>query len=185
MNHHHRSSASWGVRSAWLAAFLLTTVLFSMGLTCAVPLVAFGAICALRQSRTAALLFTATLWLATELIGFTLLHFPIGLAAFGWGALVGAALLAATVAASAIARRVPGAVGIAVTYLGAFGLYEGLLWGVSRAVGGARDAFTVGILTQVFVLNGVTYAALVLVGALTAGRNAKRPVAAHAERRAA
>ncbi len=185
MNHHHRSSASWGVRAAWLAAFLLTTLLFSLGLTCAVPLVAFGAICALRQSRGQALLFTATLWLATEVIGFTLLRFPTGLAAFGWGALVGAALLAATAAASAVARRVPGVAGITVTYLGAFGLYEGLLWGVSRAIGGASGAFTVGILTQVFVLNGVTFAALVLVGALTAGRNVREPVAAGVQRRTA
>ncbi|MDE2339138.1 MAG: hypothetical protein KGL14_07625 [Gammaproteobacteria bacterium] len=185
MNHHHRSSASWGVRAAWLAAFLLTTLLFSLGLTCAVPLIAFGAICALRQSRAQALLFTATLWLATEVIGFTLLRFPIGLAAFGWGALVGAALLAATAAASVVARRVPGAAGITVTYLSAFGLYEGLLWGVSRAIGGASGAFTAGILTQVFVLNGVTFAALVLVGALTAGRTVRGPVAAGAQRRTA
>ena len=181
---HHRSSASWGVRAAWLAAFLLTTLLFSVGLTCAVPLVAFGAICALRQSRGQALAFTAALWLATEVIGFTLLRFPVSLAAFGWGALVGAALLVATAAASAAARRVPGAAGILATYLSAFGLYEGLLWAVNRVVGGASGAFAPGILTQVFVLTGATYSALVLVGALTSGRTAGRSLAAHAQRRA-
>ncbi|MGC8517400.1 MAG: hypothetical protein ACP5P4_02575 [Steroidobacteraceae bacterium] len=185
MNHHHRSSTSWGVRAAWLAAFLLTTLLFSVGLTCAVPLVAFGAICALRQNRGQALAFTAALWLATEIIGFTLLRFPVSLAAFGWGALVGAALLAATAAASVAARHVRGAAGIIATYLSAFGLYEGLLWAVSRGVGGASGAFTAGILTQVFVLNGVTFAALVLVGALTSGRAVGSSLTAPAQRRAA
>lgn len=170
MNHYHRSSASWGVRAAWLAAFLLTTLLFSVGLTCAVPLVAFAAICALRQSRPQALLFTGALWLATELIGFTLLRFPVGLAAFGWGALVGVALMIATLAAGAAAQRVPRVAGVVATFLSAFVAYEGVLWAVSRMVGGASGAFTTGILAQVFVLNGATFGALMLVGALTAGR---------------
>ncbi len=187
MNHHHRSSAPWLTRAAWLGAFLLATLLFSVGLTCAVPLVAFAAICALRQSRSQALLFVTVLWLATELIGFSLLHYPTGRAAFGWAALLGVALLAATAAAGEFARRVPRAAGVVGALAAAFGVYEGVLWAVSRMVGAAQGAFTVGILTEVFVLNAVTFAALLLVGALTA-RTAGRAVsldAAQAPRRAA
>lgn len=165
--HQHRSSASWGARAAWLAAFVLATTLFTAGLTCAVPLVAFAAICALRQRRGQALLSMGLLWLASELIGFTLLGFPVGAVAFGWAALVGAALLAATWAAGSVARRVPRTAGLLATFATAFAVYESVLWAVSRLVGAAAGAFTSGILTQVLVLNAVTFAALLLVGALT------------------
>ncbi len=167
MHHNHRSFTAWGTRTAWLGAFLLATVLFSVGLTCAVPLVAFAAICAVRQPRGQALLFTAVLWLATELVGFTLLRFPITGVAFGWGALVGAALLAATWAAGTLARRMPRVAGMPVAFAAAFGVYEGVLWAVSRALGAAKGAFTADILFQVFVLNVVTFIALLVVGALT------------------
>ena len=56
--------------------------------------------------------------------------------------------------------------GVVVTFLSAFVAYEGVLWAVSRMVGGASGAFTTGILAQVFVLNGATFGALMLVGAL-------------------
>lgn len=166
MNHYHRSSASWGTRLTWLAAFVLATVLFNVGLTCAVPLVAFAAICALRQSRGQALLFVTVLWGVTELIGFTVLNFPMGWVAFGWAALVGGSLLVATWVAGAVARRAAHATGVVATLASAFVVYEGLLWAVSRIVGAAQGAFTAGILTQVFVLNAVTFTALLLVGAL-------------------
>lgn len=173
MHHHHRSSVSWGARAAWLGSFVLAAALFGAGLTCAVPLVAFAAICALRQSRGYALLSVGLLWLAGELMGFTVLHFPLGAVALGWGALVGAALLAAAWAAGSVARRLPGATGIVAAFVTAFGLYECVLWTVSRMVGAAAGAFTAAILTQVFILNAVTFVALLLVGALTTRSTAR------------
>lgn len=187
MNHSHQSLASWGTRAAWLAAFVLATALFSVGLTCAVPLIAFAAICALRQSRGQALLFVGVLWLATELIGFlglTPLSFPIGWVAFGWAALIGAAILAATWSAHSVARRIPGAGGVVATFVAAFGVYESVLWAVSRLLGAAAQAFTVGILTQVLALNAAMFAALLLVGALTSRAGRTPPVGAvHSQRR--
>lgn len=185
MNHQHRSCASWSTRAAWLAAFVLATVLFGAGLTCAVPLVAFAAICALRQSRAQALAFMAVLWLADELVVFTLLHVPAGAVAFGWAALVGAAVLAATWTAGALARRVPRAAGAVAAFVAAFAVYESVLWAVSRLLGAARSAFATGILGQVFVLNAVTFAALLLVGALTARAAGRAPLLGklHAQRR--
>lgn len=187
MNHYHRSFASRGTRAAWLAAFVLATLLFSVGLTCAVPLVAFAAICALRQDRGQALLFVGLLWLATELIGFTLLQFPTGWVGFGWAALVGAAILAATWAAGSVARRIRGTGGVVATFAAAFGVYESVLWAVSRLVGAAAHAFTPGILAQVIVLNAVTFSALLLVGALTSHATGRAPVLGkvHPQRRAA
>lgn len=176
MNHQHRSSASWGVRAAWLAAFVLATLLFGVGLTCAVPLVAFATLCALRQRRAQALLFVTILWLADELFVFTLLGFPTGPAGLGWAVLTGAAVLTATLAAGTLARRIPSAAGAVAAFLAAFGVYEGVLWGVSRMVGAAKGAFAPGILTQVFVLNAVTFTALLLVGALSVRAGGRKPL---------
>lgn len=172
MNDYRRSSLSWGVGAAWLGAFVLAVALFGAGLTCAVPLVAFAAICALRLGRSQALLFVGALWLADEVIEFSLLHLPVAPAALGWAALLGVAVLAATAVAAEVARRATKAAGVIGAFLAAFGAYEGVLWAVSRMVGGARDAFGVGILGQVFALNAVTFAALLVVGALSARRSA-------------
>lgn len=188
MNYSHRSSSPWGARAAWLGAFVLSVALFSAGLTCAVPLVAFAAICALRQSRAQALLFMAVLWLADELIAFTLLGFPARAVAFGWAGLIGAAILAATWAASAVAQRSTRAGGMLAVFATAFAVYEGVMWAVSSVVGAAHGAFTAGILLQVLALNAVTFAALLFVGALstrTAARASRMNQIAHAPQRAA
>lgn len=187
MNQNHRSSSSpWGARAAWLGAFVLSVALFSAGLTCAVPLVAFAAICALRQSRAQALLFMAVLWLADELIAFTLLGFPARAVAFGWAGLIGTAILAATWAAGAVAKRSTRGSMLTV-FVTAFAVYEGVMWAVSSLIGAAHGAFTAGILLQVLVLNAVTFAALLFVGALstrTAARAARTTQIAHAPQRA-
>ncbi len=168
MNDYRRSSLSWGVCAAWLGAFVFAVALFGAGLTCAVPLVAFAALCALRLGRGQALLFVGALWLADEVIEFALLHLPLAPAALGWAALFGVAALAATAVAGEVARRAPKAAGTVGAFLAAFAAYEGVMWAVSRMVGGARDAFGVGILGQVFALNAVTFGALLVVGALSA-----------------
>ncbi len=188
MNDYRRSSLSWGVCAAWLGAFVLAVALFGAGLTCAVPLVAFAAICALRLGRGQALLFVGALWLADEVIEFSLLHVPVAPATLGWAALFGVAVLAATAVAGEVARRAPKAAGTLGAFLAAFGAYEGVMWVVSRMVGGARDAFGVGILGQVFALNAVTFAALLLVGALSARSGALSSLSGrtlYASRRAA
>ncbi len=185
MNYNHRSSSPWTARAAWLGAFVLSVALFSAGLTCAVPLVAFAAICALRQNRAQALLFMAVLWLADELIAFTLLGFPVNAVAFGWAGLIGAAILAATWAASTVAQRSTRAVGIVGAFATAFGVYEGGMWVVSSLIGAAHGAFTAGILLQVLVLNAVTFAALLLVGALGSRSASRVNQIAHAPQQAA
>jgi hypothetical protein len=167
---------AWPIRLIWLAVFVATAVLFSTVLGCAVPLVAFAAICALRQSRRAALLSVGLLWLAIEAIGFTALHFPAIPSAFGWGMAVGAALLAATGAASAVAGRTRGAMRIVMAFVVTLGLYESILIAITLAVGARLQAYTPGILLQVSFLNAVTFAGLLAVRALKAGFPARHSV---------
>ena len=173
MQTRYSALPSWPTRIVWPAVFIGTAVLFSTVLGCAVPLVAFAAICALRQSRRAALLSVGLVWLAIEAIGFTALHFPAVPSAFGWGAAVGGALLAATGAANAVAERTSGAIRIVTVFAVTLCLYQGLLIAVTLAVGASLQAYTPDILLQVLFLNAVTFAGLLAVRALKAGAPAR------------
>ena len=167
MKTYDPSRGSWRTRLAWLAAFVGASLIFSLGLGCEVPLVAFAAICGLRQSRREALLFVSVVWLTDELVGFTAWHYPVGFAGFGWAAAVGAAILAATWAAGAVARRIAPALGSVSAFISAFAVYEALLWIVSMAAGAmTKEAFTPVILAEVLGFNAATFAGLLAVRAL-------------------
>ncbi len=167
MKTYDPSHASWRTRLAWLAAFVGASLIFSLGLGCEVPLVAFAALCGLRQSRREALLFVSVVWLTDELVGFTAWHYPAGLAGFGWAVAVGAAILAATWSAGTVARRATSAVGTVGAFISAFAVFEALLWIVSIAAGAmTKQAFAPVILAEVLGFNAATFAGLLAVRAL-------------------
>ena len=167
MKTYDPSHASWRTRLAWLAAFVGASLVFSLGLGCEVPLVAFAALCGLRQSRREALLFVSIVWLTDELVGFTAWHYPVGFAGFGWAVAIGAAILAATWAAGAVARRATSAVGSVSAFISAFAVFEALLWVVSMAAGAmTKQAFAPVILAEVLGVNAATFAGLLAVRAL-------------------
>ncbi len=187
MKTHDASHAPLRTRLAWLAAFIGASLIFTLGLGCEVPLIAFAAICGLRQTRREALLFVGAVWLVDELVGFTAWHYPVTLVGLGWAAAVAAAILAATWAAASAARRTAGAAGIAAAFVSAFAVYEGLLWIASVVAGAmANEAFTPVILAQVLAFNAATFAALLAVRALkpNAGRVAQSVRTAGIERHA-
>lgn len=167
MKTHDPSQAPLRTRLAWLAAFIGASLVFTLGLGCEVPLIAFAAICGLRQKRREALLFVAAVWLVDELVGFSAWHYPMTASGFGWAAAVGVAILMTTWAVGIVARRLAGAAGIVAAFTGAFVLYEVLLGATSFAAGAmTREAFSPAILGQVLALNGATFAGLLAVRAL-------------------
>ena len=175
MKTYDPSHASWRTRLAWLAAFVGASLIFSLGLGCEVPLVAFAALCGLRQNRREALLFVSVVWLTDELVGFTAWHYPVGFAGFGWAVAVGAAILAATWAAGAVARRATPAAAAVSAFISAFAVFEASLLMVSLAAGAmTKEAFTPVILAEALGVNAATFAGLLAVRALKphAGRDA-------------
>lgn len=159
--------APLSIRLAWLAAFVGASLLFTPGLGCEVPLIAFAAICGMRLARREALLFAATVWLTDELAGFITWRYPMTHAGFGWPAAVGAAILAATWAATSVARRTTGAAGIVAALLSALAVYEGLLFAAGMLAGAVtQEAFTPAIVGRVLAFNAATFAGLLAVKAL-------------------
>src|SRR6516165_11737164 len=82
----------------WLGLLVGASVIFSLGLACAVPLAAYAAAAALSLSRRDALLLILLVWAANQLVGFTLLAYPWTASTFAWGATLGIVAVHATFA---------------------------------------------------------------------------------------
>src|ERR1700722_16951716 len=89
----------------WLALLVAGSVAFTLGFACATPLAAFGAAAALTLPRHQALGLTGAVWLASQIVGFSVLGYPLTADCLAWGAVLGIAAVAGTVAARAAATR--------------------------------------------------------------------------------
>jgi hypothetical protein len=146
----------------WTGLLVLASVVFSLGFACAVPLAAFAALAALTLSRRDALLLVGAVWLANQIAGFTVLHYPLEPSAFAWGAALGAIALASTLAAQWVKGRVPLAGGV-VAFFAAFAVYEGSLVAISLAFGSGISNFTPSIVRRILAINFAAFAALYLI----------------------
>jgi hypothetical protein len=147
----------------WLALLVAASVVFSLGLACAVPLAAFAAAAALSLSRRDALLLIVLVWLANQLVGFTLLDYPWTASAFAWGAVLCVAALLATLAGQWIAGRFANAHGAftaTATFLAAFAVYEAALFAVSATLLGGTEIYTAAIQGRIFAINAAAFVGL-------------------------
>src|SRR5215831_10258064 len=77
----------------WLMILTLAGVGGSLVISCVAPFVALAVALAGTVKRSRALLVMSIIWLANQLIGFTLFHFPRTTNTFLWGLVIGAAVL--------------------------------------------------------------------------------------------
>ena len=129
----------------WLGLLVGASVVFSLGLACAVPLAAFAAAAALSLSRGDALLLILLVWLANQLVGFTVLHYPWTASTFAWGVVLGAVAVLATWASQWMADRLVDArraFSVMATFLIAFAVYEAALFAVSATLLGGTEIYT-------------------------------------------
>src|SRR6516165_11141655 len=111
----------------WLGLLVGASVVFSLGLACAVPLAAFAAAAALSLSRRDALLLVVLVWLVNQLVGFIFLDYPWTATTFAWGAVLGIVAIIATLAGQWMAKRFADtvrSVRFVATFLVAFAAYE-------------------------------------------------------------
>lgn len=160
----HSSVQTLGWRQlAWLAALVVASVAFTLGFACAVPFAAFAAAAATTLSRREALLLTVAVWLANQIVGFTVLGYPWVANTIAWGATLGVVAVATTAAAvwsngkfadlAALPRTI-------AVFAAAFVVYEGLLFIVSQTSLGGSENFTPGIAAYILTLNAVALAGL-------------------------
>jgi hypothetical protein len=147
----------------WLALLVAASTVFSLGLACAVPLAAFAAAAALSLSRRDALLLIVLVWLANQVVGFTLLGYPWDASTFAWGAVLGVVAILATLAGWGIAGRLANAGRAftpAATFLAAFAVYEATLFAVSASMLGGTEIYTLAIQGRIFVINAAAFIGL-------------------------
>jgi hypothetical protein len=149
-----------------------------------VPFAAFAAASATTLSRREALLLTAAVWFANQIVGFAVLGYPSDANTITWGAVLGAVAVATTVAAQwtndwangkfADLPAVPRAVAV---FAASFAVYEGLLFVVSQTSLGGSEDFTLGIVAYILALNSVALVGLAALHRVAAAAGIIAPTA--------
>ena len=158
-------------RSLWIGVLVVASIGFSWAFACAAPFAAFAAAASLTLARRDALALIVAVWAANQAVGFMLLGYPADAGSLAWGAMLGAAAIAATLMAQLCAARLgdlPGIARAGVTLVAAFMIYE-VVQVVATPVLGGIESFAPAIVAQVFALNVFGFVglfALTQIGAL-------------------
>jgi hypothetical protein len=156
---------SAGRRPLWIALLVVASVVFSLGFACAVPLAAFAAIAALTLSRRDAFALVGAVWLANQIAGFAVHHYPVTPTTLAWGAGLGAVALLSTLAAQRVKDHLAPShmVAAIAAFLAACAVYEVSLFAISLALASGVSDYGPAIVWRIFAINTAAFAALFLV----------------------
>ena len=161
-------SSAWR-QPLWLGLLIVASVAFSLGFSCATPFAAFGAAAALTMARRRALLLSAGVWLANQIVGFGVLYYPWTANTLAWGFFIGVAAILGTLAAREVALRLraisPG-VANGAAFIAAFAVYEATLLAVAALLLGDVEAFRPAIVGQILVVNLAAFLGLLAINRL-------------------
>ena len=152
----------------WLSLAVLvgTSVRFTLGLACAVPLAAFAAAAVLTLPRHDGLVLIAAVWLANQLVGFAVLGYPWTASTLAWGAVLGAVAILSTVAGRWAARHSTDAgriISYTAPFLVAFAVYEVALFAFSATLLGGTEIYTAAIQGRIFAVNAAAFVGLLVL----------------------
>jgi hypothetical protein len=156
------TDARW-IHTLWIGLLMAVSAGLTTGYTCVVPFAALGAAAAMTLPRREALVCAMAVWLANQAAGFGLMNYPWALNTIGWGAAIGVAAMAGTLAAQWLLRRLEGlrsSIQTVTTFVMAFAVYESALYATAVSMLGGTAAFAPGIIAQVLGVNVVTLVGL-------------------------
>jgi len=166
---------------AVVALLAASSVALTLGFACALPLAAFATISALLFKPRAAVAAVLAVWLMNQIIGFSLLHYPTDANTIAWGFALGAIGLLSLGAALLVLSRLGGLVAIPAAFLAAFIVYEAAIYVVCVASETGVGSFTAPIMTRIFVINAVSFGALLaareILGRMGLGRRTEASAA--------
>jgi hypothetical protein len=153
----------------WLAFLVAASVAFTLGFACAVPFAAFGAAAAITMRPREALYLTVALWLANQIVGFTVLGYPRTTSTFVWGIVLGGVAVLATVSAQSVTRHLNERAFVIVAlaaFTGAFIAYEGGLFVVSATLLGGTENFIPATVARILEINVAAFVGLLVLNRL-------------------
>lgn len=157
-----RLSPIRAITSSWPAALVLTSILGSLAAACMVPFVGVAVVAAATLPRFRAFLTVAALWLANQLVGFTLGGYPVTSYSVAWGAAIGVAAMTALYGAQQVLGGNRNVRNILSAFALSFLLYEGGLFLFALAAGGT-DTFTPAIVGAILINDALWCAGLLLL----------------------
>jgi|SRR5688572_30121471 len=154
----------------WLLILALAVVSATVALSCVTPFAALAVALAGTVGLRASLRVMIAVWLANQLIGFGLFHFPRTLDTFLIGIAIGGAAVAGTIAAWAVLNRIrsrPLLVRLGVALLASFATYELTLLAAVVFLGDL-ETFRPAILAELAFVNIVSLAGMVALNEVVA-----------------
>ena len=161
-------------RMLWIGLLTLSSVALSLIFACATPFAAFATLAALHTRKSDAFLLTVAVWLANQVVGYGILHYPQTLDSVAWGAAIGVAALLATATAIVIERHFfkvvvsVALVSTAAAFLSAFCVYEFALHAAAHVLPSGDSAFSWPVVGDIFKVNVLTLIGLTILSSAAA-----------------
>ena len=154
----------------WIVILALAAVGATVALSCVTPFAALAVALAGTVGLRASIRVMIAVWLANQIIGFGLFHFPRTPGAFLVGLAIGGAAIACTVAAWAIVNRLrtwPPLFRLSVALLVSFVTYELTLFAVVVFLGDP-ETFRPAIVAELGFINLLSLAGMILLNEILA-----------------
>lgn len=148
-------------RAVWPLSLGASTVVGSLLLACIFPFASFAALAALTMTARRGLMLVAGAWAVNQATGFFLMSFPWDAQAVGHGIAILAATLAATVVARLVADNIRGVTALrAVAALASAFVVHQLLLRAYASVGGGTENFSAEIISGVALNDALWFTGL-------------------------
>ena len=163
------SPKSYAGQTVWPLSLGLSTVIGSLLLACVFPFASFAALAALTMTPRRGLMLVTAAWALNQATGFFLMSFPWDSQAVGHGIAILAATLAATVIARFTLDKVQGPVALraGATLLAAFVVHQILLRAYA-SVGGGAENFSAEIISGVALNDAIWFTGLMALRTIIA-----------------
>jgi hypothetical protein len=140
--------------AGWIVVATVVAIAVSLSLACATPLAAVAAVGGARMKPREGLSLVLTAWLANQVVGYGLLHYPRTWDSFAWGDAIGIASLLAALGARGTARMsysLP--LAPVAAFLVAFLIYEGTLLTATALLPSSDAVFSLPVILRIFKIN--------------------------------
>jgi hypothetical protein len=148
-------------QAVWPLSLAASTVVGSLLLACVFPFASFAALAALTMAPRRGLMLVTAAWAVNQATGFFLMSFPWDAQAVGHGIAILAATLAATVVARLVADKMQGVTALrAVGALASAFVVHQILLRAYASVGGGAENFSAEIISGVAVNDAIWFTGL-------------------------